>query len=82
MMAMMAICMIQVKTYTNSIKGGQFMHEKAKLCVVTCSDGSTYALEACVRGHLIEVNKNLAQDPTLLTRKVNHRPLLKWQLSA
>jgi len=46
------------------------MQEAMKLCDVTCADGSMYSFFACVKGHLIEVNKRLADDPTLLQRKV------------
>jgi len=58
---------MQVKGKTK--KGGHWMQEAMKLCDVTCADGSMYSFFACVKGHLIEVNKRLADDPTLLQRK-------------
>lgn len=49
-------------------RGGQFMQEDDKLCVITCSDGSTHMMRACIRGILIEVNEALVEQPELLNK--------------
>ena len=38
------------------------------LCRVSCSDGTSYLLRACVGGKLIEINTRLLRDPQLLQR--------------
>ena len=48
-------------------KGGIWMEVSSPLCEIKCTDGSEFLVLACVRGHLIEINRRLVDDPSLLS---------------
>ncbi|XP_014665475.1 PREDICTED: protein Simiate-like isoform X2 [Priapulus caudatus] len=50
-------------------KGGQWLQPDAKVCELTCTDGSNYTIYSCIRGNLIEINENLLNNPSLLSEK-------------
>lgn len=52
-------------------RGGQKLEETSILCKVECDDASTYTIYSCVKGKLIEINKNLIENPNLLATKYN-----------
>lgn len=69
----------QVKDNTNRLdnkvsgkwkKGGQRVDQNSQLCIATCKDGTSYAIFACMRGTLIEINEKLFTDPNILRQKV------------
>lgn len=49
-----------------SKKGGMILQELTTLCKIRCSDGSEYGIVSCVQGKLVEVNKRLVEDPSLI----------------
>ncbi|XP_015787479.1 protein Simiate [Tetranychus urticae] len=68
----------QVKDNTNRLdnkvsgkwkKGGQRVDQNSQLCIATCKDGTSYAIFACMRGTLIEINEKLFTDPNILRQK-------------
>ena len=48
-------------------QGAAALTQVSNLCRVSCTDGTSYMIRACVRGRLIEVNSRLVQEPGLLT---------------
>ena len=52
------------------LQGAQWLQDESPLCRVTCSDGSTHTIRACVNSSLIEVNQSLIDKPHLLQEKV------------
>ncbi|XP_064614282.1 protein Abitram-like [Liolophura sinensis] len=50
-------------------RGAQKMKADSPVCYIHCDDGSAYTLYSCVRGMLIEVNKNLVSHPSLISEK-------------
>lgn len=54
-----------------SKRGGQKLTEKSVLCRVECDDGCRYDIFSCIKGKLIEINKNLLENPNLLVTDYN-----------
>lgn len=52
-------------------RGGQKLEPQSVLCRVECSDNTSYDILSCVKGKLIEINKNLTENPQLLVSKYN-----------
>ncbi|KAN0028969.1 hypothetical protein ACTFIV_010837 [Dictyostelium citrinum] len=50
--------------------GGFKLQSNTILCVITCSNGKEYFLRSCIKGKLLEINKELINNPSLL--KTNH----------
>ena len=46
--------------------GAQPLQSNSNLCCLTCSDGSSYMIKCCMIGKLLEVNKDLVENPELL----------------
>jgi glycine cleavage system H lipoate-binding protein len=45
--------------------------DESRLCDVICEDGSRYKVRACIRGHLLEMNERLKDEPELLNCKAS-----------
>ena len=58
-------------TYRLLLQGAQMMSETGVLCLVTCSDDSVYPIYSCVKGKLVEVNRRLLDNPSLIVSKVS-----------
>lgn len=41
------------------------------LCTLHCQDETLYPIRACIRGKIIEMNKCLLNEPSLMIEKVN-----------
>ncbi|XP_001625801.2 protein Abitram isoform X2 [Nematostella vectensis] len=52
-----------------SKKGAQWMMPDDALCEVTCSNGTTYTLNSCIKGKLVEINQELLKTPELIKLK-------------
>lgn len=50
-------------------KGGQKVQNQSVLCSIECDDGSIYKISACITGKIIEINRQLIEEPGLLARK-------------
>ncbi|XP_022240385.1 protein Simiate-like isoform X2 [Limulus polyphemus] len=50
-------------------KGGQVMKPESPLCVIKCKDGTGFTIYSRVHGTLIEINKSLMDNPSLLVKK-------------
>ncbi|XP_076327465.1 protein Abitram [Tachypleus tridentatus] len=50
-------------------KGGQFMKPESTLCLIKCKDGTQFTMYSRVQGTLIEINKSLIDNPSLLVKK-------------
>ena len=46
------------------------LSETGVVCMITCTDGTTYNIYSCVKGKLVEVNDRLVNNISLLTEKV------------
>lgn len=57
------------KVSGKSKRGAQFVTDFAPLCRITCSDDTVYTIYSCIRGRLLEVNKNILETPNLLLEK-------------
>jgi UPF0436 protein C9orf6 homolog len=51
-------------------KGAQKLDPESILCNISCEDGSSYTLMACMKGKLVEINDNLILNPNLLKEQV------------
>eukprot|EP01132_Coremiostelium_polycephalum_P007956 gene7956-9786_t len=49
-----------------SKKGGFRLQKETIVCEIQCSDSTTYSLRTCIKGKLLEVNKLLISNPSLL----------------
>ncbi|KAF2069630.1 hypothetical protein CYY_009047 [Polysphondylium violaceum] len=47
-------------------KGGFRLQKDTIICEISCSDSTTYSLRSCIKGKLLEVNKLLLTQPSLL----------------
>lgn len=62
-------------------KGGQKVQNQSVLCSIECDDGSIYKISACITGKIIEINRQLIEEPGLLARKVfiwNHELIITY----
>jgi len=50
-------------------KGAQYLLPESAICEATCTSGTKYTLYSCVKGKLVEVNKELVSNPNLLLEK-------------
>jgi len=50
-------------------KGGQKLKPDSILCLINCSDGSSYTVLSGITGNLIEINQRLLEKPQLITEK-------------
>ena len=46
------------------------LSETGVVCMITCTDGTTYNIYSCVKGKLVEVNDRLVNNISLVTEKV------------
>ena len=44
--------------------------QESILCTIHCQDGTTYPIRSCLRGKIIEINKCLVNEPSLIVEKV------------
>jgi glycine cleavage system H lipoate-binding protein len=45
--------------------------EESRLCDVICDDGSRYKVRSSIKGHLLEMNERLKEEPHLLNSKAS-----------
>lgn len=50
-------------------KGGYWIDRQSILCEILCDNNIKYKLHGCVKGHLIELNEKISNDPLLLYNK-------------
>ncbi|XP_025831214.1 protein Simiate [Agrilus planipennis] len=49
--------------------GAQKLNPNSILCYIHCSDGSSYPVYSCIKGKLLEINKNIFKNPQLIIEK-------------
>ncbi|XP_012140636.2 protein Abitram [Megachile rotundata] len=54
------------KVSGKSKHGAQPLQTNSNICIITCSNGKTYAIKCCIIGKLVEVNEALLNNPKLL----------------
>ncbi|KAL6070035.1 Actin-binding transcription modulator [Balamuthia mandrillaris] len=56
-----------VKVVGKTKRGGHWLEPSGQLCELTCDDGTTYTVHACVRARLLEINERLKTTPSLVS---------------
>lgn len=70
------VCQIYKQKYRIYFQGGLRLQPETKLCLINCSDGTSYTIRAGIKALLIEVNTNLVEKPELLTTSREKRGYL------
>lgn len=52
-------------------QGAQMVGPESILCTLHCQDETSYPIRACMGGKIIEINKCLVDEPSLIIEKVN-----------
>jgi len=50
-------------------RGGQKLRKNSPICGILCSDGSKYIVTACIGSKLIEINRNIMNDHSIIKKK-------------
>ncbi|EGG18069.1 hypothetical protein DFA_06736 [Cavenderia fasciculata] len=50
-------------------KGAVKMNKETAMCTIHCVDGTSYSIYPCVKGKLLEINKILIDNPSMLLSK-------------
>lgn len=50
-------------------KRSAILQKDTTIAVVKCCDGTTYNVPSCVKGKLVEINQNVLQNPSLLSKE-------------
>ncbi|KPI94193.1 PREDICTED: FAM206 family protein CG9288 [Papilio xuthus] len=72
---------------TNSVKGkgkkgGQMLTANSVICKIEYDDGTMFAIPCCMKGTLIEVNKELTKNPELLREQPDSNGFIAIMLSS
>lgn len=62
---------LQNQARGKSKRGGQKLEPQSLLCRVDCEDGTSYEIYSCIKGLLVEINKNITENPQLLVTRFN-----------